>query len=251
MNKKENDKKENLKDLIIKKIKTGDLKMKSKVYFMTKGLLFSLLILITALLAFYFASFVVFALRANGIFVAPLFGIKGIGIFISSLPWLLLSIVFLAIISLEILVRYFSFGYRQPIFYSLLFIVGIVLAGTFFVDKTHLHRNVFNHTRVKGIPFISPIYERYSKNLSKSMHRGVITFKENEKSFTIEKITGEEIKVILDENTNTPREKEWKKGEEIIVIGNLKNGIVRAFAIRPTQARIFKMMDEKRPPMMH
>jgi len=112
-----------ISDKIFNKIKKEQIKMRPKIYFILKAVLIALTTLLVAFFVLFLVSFIFFNLRASGAWFLPRFGLPVIGIFFKSLPWLLILITIILIGVLEILVKRFSFAYRRPILYSILFII--------------------------------------------------------------------------------------------------------------------------------
>ncbi|MEA3344458.1 MAG: hypothetical protein U9Q16_02140, partial [Patescibacteria group bacterium] len=126
-------KKSSMSKEITDKIKVNEIKMRPKIYFILKSILIVLIILFFAFFALYLISFIVFSLKATGVWFLPKFGFGGIFIFFKSLPWLLILIAAILIIILELFVKRFSFAYRKPLIYSISGIIILNLLGSFVI----------------------------------------------------------------------------------------------------------------------
>jgi len=151
----------NLTEKILGKLRSGEFKMKPKVYFILKATLIVLSVLVVALFVLFLISFISFALRANGVLVLPIFGFRGFGAFLSSVPWLLVVAALLLIGVLEMLFKHFAFTYRRPILYSILGILIVVLLGTFIIDRTPLHPGLFDRAHERRLPIFGPMYRNF------------------------------------------------------------------------------------------
>ncbi len=158
-----------LTEKIINKIKVGEVKMKPKIYFILKTVFIVLSIVVAALFVLFLTSFIFFSLRAGagpelktvrpgGLM--PGHGLKGMFIFIRSLPWLLIIACLLLIAIMEIMVKKFSFTYRKPILYSLIIIIALVLSVSWFVSRTGFHQNIFLKSQKVPWPVIENFYQR-------------------------------------------------------------------------------------------
>ena len=108
-----------IKNKVLEAIKSGQVKMRPRWYFILKTILVALGIVMIFLTLLYLISFIIFILRITGIWFAPAFGFEGYGIFLFSLPWLLVIISVLFAIILEVLVKRYSFAYRHRLYENL------------------------------------------------------------------------------------------------------------------------------------
>ncbi len=110
----------NINDRIFEKIKNGQVKMRPKLYFVLKSLIFALGIVLASILVLFLFSFIVFCLKLGGIWFLPKFGFRGLGIFFISFPWFLILLALFLIFLLEIIAKKYSFVYKRPIIFSLI-----------------------------------------------------------------------------------------------------------------------------------
>jgi len=142
----------NLTEKILNKLRSGEFKMKPRIYFILKAILIILGTLIVALFTLFLISFISFALRTN---------FRGFGVLFSSIPWLLIIVAAFLIIVLEILFKHFAFTYRRPILYSVIGILIVVILGTLIIDRTPFHRGLFDRAREGRLPIFGPIYRNF------------------------------------------------------------------------------------------
>lgn len=171
--------------------------MKPKVYFILRASLIILAAAVVGLFVLFLISFVTFALRANGILVLPIFGFRGFGAFLSSIPWLLIALAVVLIFILEVLFRHFSFAYRRPILYSVLGIIILVLLGSFIVDRTPFHPNLFDRAQNGKLPVFGQVYRGFGgMQKPANAHFGTV-IEVSEQDFIIKTRNEETIKVIF------------------------------------------------------
>jgi hypothetical protein len=231
----ENNQEDNsIKNKVLQAIETGKVKMKPKWEFVLQTILmiFGAIILILGLL--YFFSLTIFILRQSGLWFVPSFGYKGIMPFFSSLPWLLIILVLVAIMVLEILVKHFSFVYRKPVLYSFAGIVLLVIFGSFSVANSQFHRGMFELAERDHLPFANSLYQGYGLQRLENVAEGVIR-ETSDLEYVIENRKGESITVIVDDDTDVNTVGQLEIGDVIVVIGQRSNGSINARGIQEIQ----------------
>ncbi len=228
----ENSKKEkSIKDIVLSKIESGKAKMKPRWHFILKASLMVLGAIILALALLYLSSFIVFVLRQTGVLFAPAFGLRGIGAFLFSIPWLLVITTLVFLVLLAVLVRQYSFTYRKPLVYSLLGLVILVIIGTFIIPRFGVHQFIYRQAREANLPFAGPFYRDYGMREFADIHAGVV--KElTDDGFILIGRDDNELKIIVSEETRFPRGIDFAEGNEVVVLGEEENGVIEAFGIR-------------------
>ena len=144
-----------LRDKVLGAIKNGKVKMRPKWHYVLKTALAITGGVLLSLALLYLVSFIFFALRANGVWFMPAFGLSGMRTFVMSLPWLLIFTSLLFIIILEILVKRYAFAYRKPLLYSVLGILALAIIGGFALARAPFHRSLLRRAqedRVRLVP---------------------------------------------------------------------------------------------------
>ncbi len=240
-----NNQQNSISDKVINKIRSGDIKMKPKAYFVLRTALLVLGILVLFLFIVYLISFITFSLRSSGIWLSPVFGFPGIKILFGSLPWVLILITVVLIVLLEIFAKQFTFIYRKPIIYSLLVIILVVFLGGFLIDKTPFHPNLFWKAQEGHLPGFGSFYRDFGTPKFKDIHQGVV-FEVIDNGFLIENPRERIISVMITPETRLPSEK-IEEGDVIVVFGERDNGQVEALDIRKTK-RDFNFFPKNRFP---
>lgn len=210
-----------IKEGVENAIKTGTVKMKSKAYFITKGVLLAVGLGVVALLVIYMVSLVFFALRVKGVWFTPVFGTESIGPFLTAVPWILVLVVVLFIGLLELLVKKYSFGYRNPLLYSALGVIVFVFLTGFLVAKTTFHRAIYERAQDNRLPIAGPLYRGLHPDPKHEVHPGRVV-EINEKGFTLEIHTGDILDVIVSSRTRLPLGSNYEAGDTVIVLGDLE-----------------------------
>ena len=226
-----NSQKSSIADKIIHQIKDDKIKMRPKIYFILKSAAIAFGIFFVALFILYLISFIVFALRASGVWYLPCFGLRGIKTLFIMLPWLLILISVILIIILEILVKHFAFAYRKPVLYSILFVVIFALLGSFAVDRMGLQSGLFKRAEQGNLPIAGEFYSGLGKAENKDMRRGIVS-EITDNGFLIKTRNNDILEIIITSETNFPFNEEIQENDTIIVFGKQNNGSVQAIGIR-------------------
>jgi hypothetical protein len=245
----ENNQEQKLSDKILERIKSGQIKMKPKLYFVLKTILVAVGIFIIGSFILFLISFIGFHLRAGGVFYLPGFGLQGFGVYLKLLPWLLIFISVLLILLLEALAKRFSFVWRRPIFYSLLVVIMIALIGGIIVDRTSLHPRVLLQSRQTNLPIITPMYREFGMPRFENVHRGLVE-ELTRTGFFLRKADEELLNVIVSSDTRLFSRREPRENDSVVVMGERDNGNVKAFAIQvlpDDQFRTFERQVIRRP----
>ncbi|MCK5044871.1 hypothetical protein KAR26_04065 [Candidatus Parcubacteria bacterium] len=216
-----------LANKVLNKLENSQIKMRPKAYFVLKTVLIALAIVAVALFALYLTSFIVFALRASGLWYLPKFGFNGIGALITLLPWFLILIAALLIIVMEVLVKYFSFAYRRPILFSMIGIITLMLLGGLIIDRTQFHSNLFQKAQERRLPIAGELYRNFGASKFRDVHRGTVSGI-TDNGFLIETQNGQTLTIIVTPDIDA----DIKKDDVVVVLGKQDNGTVQALAIR-------------------
>jgi len=223
--------KKSIKNSVLEKIKSGQAAMKPKWHFVFKAILIGIGLVIFILLTLLVISLIIFILHDNGAWFIPAFGMRGIGRFIISIPWLLVLACIAFIVVLEILVRKYSFAYRKPFLYSIVGIIVFVIVGGIGVSATRMHDNFSRLAMEKRLPFAGPIYRGFRTQRPADVYPGTVKEITGD-GFFIEDRSNETFHVSVSRVTRFPFGSEIVIGDEIVVMGDLKDGVIHAFGIR-------------------
>ncbi len=222
---------EELRKKILDKIKVGKAKMRPKWYFLLKTSLLAAGVIIGALALLYVVSFILFVLRQTGAWFLPSFGLRGIMVFLTSAPWILILLGIVFVILLEILVRHYSFGWQKPLLYSLLGIIGFVILASFLVSKTSFHESLFTRARQGGLPYAGQFYRDFGMPRGEHAQIGVIT-EITDDGFKMETPRGEPLTIIINPQTSFPLGIDFQKDDRVVVMGEREDHTVKAAGIR-------------------
>jgi hypothetical protein len=110
---------DNLKEKILSEIRSGQIKMRPRLYFVLQVVALVVLALLVLGISVFIINFILFSIRLNRIDSFLGFGPRGWGAFVHFFPWTLLLADIGLIALLEWLVRRFRFGSKIPVLYLL------------------------------------------------------------------------------------------------------------------------------------
>lgn len=229
--KKENNKK-TIKEEVVSKIKKGEVKMKSRSFFILKTVLTFGLIVLLSLLVLYLGSLIVFVFRANDMMLFSGMGFQGIRIVLLSFPWYLFVLVVILIVFVEIIAKNFSFVYRRPLIYSFIGIVFLVALGSLMVEAMSVHDSFFDMAKEERLPVAGGMYKHLGRLDMDSAYFGTLLDKDGT-VWTMELDSGEE--VILEITTITRGFRilnELKEGSTVVVIGDREGDIINVMSFK-------------------
>ncbi len=218
-----------LKEHIMGAIKTDQVRMRSRLFFLTHTALWLIAILLSFAVALFLLSFAIFMLRGNGLLAAPSLGMHGILPLLFSLPWLIGLAIMMLIATIEILGMHFAVVYRRPVLYSALAVLSITIVGASLVAHTTLHERMFRMGREGKLPPLGARFYEGALHERPDIHVGEII--EIGERFVIETRTGSTTVIIMNKETRRPPS--LSIGDTVVVFGELVDGSIAAFGIRP------------------
>ena len=228
-----------LKNSLLEKIKSGEVKMHSKGYFFAKSALQILGLILAVLLALFLVSYVFFHLKVSGAFGFTNFGILGIRDLLLSLPWLMLFLVLIFIALLLWFAEHYPLTYRNPLLYSVAGILLVVFLGGYLVAKTPLHPYFFRlNAGGPGAPRGSMMFGLYSERRRPALHNGLVGKIEAwmEDNRVVRDFSGQAYQVKLSDDVDWPPEGDvFQPGDVVIIHGQVDDGRVTAWGIRKIQ----------------
>ena len=220
-----------MQEKVLAAIESGALTMKPKWRFAFHATLVALGGVILLLLLVYVVSFALFTSRQSGIGYAAIFGLRGWLALLRSLPWVLIVLSLLFIGVLEVLVRRYSFAYRQPLLFSAIGIILIVLFGANALSRTTFHPRVFRYAEQHRLPFAGGFYRGFSHPRLRAIHPGIITAVTSD-GFLLMSADSEPLRVIVDAQTRFPFGDDVVTGDRVVVFGDRTGDTIRAFGMR-------------------
>jgi len=220
-----------LSEKLIDQVNSGQVKMKPKTYFVLKTSLFFLITFFIFLSILFFLSFIIFSLRTSGVSLLPGLGFRGIGVFLISLPWILILTAVVLILVLELFVKKFSFSYRRPILYSVLVIVVFVVLGGFAIANTQMHSGLFLKAQQEKLPIAGGFYRGFSDKEHSQVHKGTVS-EIIDDGFSLKTFDGEVLTIIINSKTKLPLNGILNINDQVLILGKRLEDKVDALGIR-------------------
>jgi hypothetical protein len=148
-----------------------------------------------------------------------------------SLPWMLIGFAALFMIILEVLVRRYAFAYRRPLVYSVVTIMGVVVAGGFFVAATPLHHSLFISAQQHHFPLGEPLYRHFGEQEFSNIIRGRVVATTTD-GFIVNNRMGMPLQVFVASTTQFPYGREFMPGQMVVIFGDRSSTTVQAIGVR-------------------
>ncbi len=205
---------------VLDAIASGRIKMHSRAYFVLQTVLAIVGGIILGLFLIYIVGFAIFLLRESGALLAPGLGFAGWYIFFRSVPWLLVVLSLIFLLVLVILINHYAFAYQRPLLYSLLGIMIIVTAASFYISFYQ-----FNP------PILGAYYNGYNSGELTDVHRGeIVVLAAN--GFVLQGLSGETSTVLFGAGMAPAAESDLRAGDLVVVFGDRDtSGFIEASAI--------------------
>lgn len=216
----------NIEEEVLKRIECGDVKMKSRRYFVVKAAILVFFTFVIFVSTTILVSFLVFTLVNRGDLFLLSFGAKGISKFVLMFPWYLLVINAFLLIFLDYLVRRFKYGYHSPIIYLFLGTLVFVTLFSFVINYTSFHKMLYGFARKNNIPYADQFYNNIRMpHRQDGVARGIVTYVGD--NYLVLRPTdrqnmGEQIKVYAPEGMDIKNL--VHVGEEVYIAGDIATG---------------------------
>lgn len=139
----------NLKEMIMQKIQTGEVSMKSKKYFLLHTIAFVLLCIFIFITTIFLISYTLFSIMGSGQLLLLGFGWKGTSEFFILFPWYIFLLDILLLIILDVVIRKFRFGYHVPIVYIFFGLTAVLVCIGYIVSVSSFHKRLLYKTEHK------------------------------------------------------------------------------------------------------
>lgn len=216
---------------IFEAIRSGEVKMHSRLYFILRDVLGIVAIVIVLLMAVYLASFIIFVLQGSGAWFVPVFGLAGWFALFMALPWMLILLSAIFVIILAVLVKRYQFAYRWPLLYSFLGIIFLIAATCFLFVQSSFSGEFFSSPIAQEVPFLGLYYPGFGKIESGDIHRGTIVLT-GANGFVLRDNIGNLLNVHIVSSTNMMPGLAFRTGDQVVVFGDTSaTGTIYAFGV--------------------
>jgi hypothetical protein len=160
---------------VLKKIRTGEVHMKSRAFFTFKIITFVLTTIALLATSALLVSYIIFSIQASGQLFLVGFGGRGFMLFFLSFPWGLLIVDIILWICLEWLIRDFKICYQYPLSYVFLaLLVASTLLGLI-INTTSIHKSLMRRAEERRLPLVGSFYDHLRRPPHENgEYRGVV-----------------------------------------------------------------------------
>jgi len=215
-----------IKYKILKEIGEGRGKITPRYVFLLRKILLFLAIILLSLILFFLISLLVYSIQESQLNLLFGLGLRGLKIFLISLPWILITIIGLLFFTVHKLLREKGSGYHKPVLYTLLIVLIISIGGGFAIAKSPMHQKIAEAAARNNLQKVSNIYNNYAKRQMKGAFIGKV-LEAQEKKIKIRELEGQDLDIELQSFQKKPI-----KDDTVIILGVKKNGAIKAIKIR-------------------
>jgi hypothetical protein len=208
-----------IEERILEAIRSGDVKMKPRWHFVLQEILGTTAIVIILLIAVYLASFIIFVLHQDGAWFVPVFGLAGWYSLFIALPWILILISTIFILTLALLAQRYSPSYQWPLVYSLLGIFFLITASSFLFVQTSFSETLFHTPFFESVPLLHEYYPGVGSFMPRDIHRGTILATTTD-GFLLSDVVGTTSTVLISSGTKFPFGNAFSLDDLVVVFGN-------------------------------
>ncbi len=220
----------NINEKIKERISEKKTKMKPKSYFWAIAALYIVSTIVIVLFALFLASFIFFALRVSGANYLLGFGIPGILSYFQSAPWLLILALIVLVFLVEIFSKKINLVSKKPLIYSFAAVVVVVIGFGLVFANSDIHHSLLNQALDNHLPLAGPLYKNYGTMSKADRTVGEVVELQDDK--IILEVDGENLEILISDQTHKPRYMEIEIGDQLYVFGENNNGQMEALGVR-------------------
>lgn len=226
----------NLKDRLLKDIRSGDVAMRPKFYFTLKVAALVVGVLAAVVITVFIFNFILFTIRINSQDALLGFGPRGWEAFMRFFPWHLLVLDIALVVGLQWLLRQFKFGYKIPVLYLLAGLLVAAIAAGFVLDRGTPINDRLYEMRGRGLPPpLGNFYDRARRPPppgSGVCRCAIVSIEGNTLVVEDTRNGTTTLKVVLPMDNPRATTTNLKVGDTVFIAGEEENGVIRAFGVR-------------------
>ncbi len=224
--------KKTIEEKILIQIKEHGIKQKPKWQFALHTFFLSAMMLSALILTLYLVAFISLVGDEH-----ELINIFGLGpqftmVFLKAVPWMLISLLVLIFIVLQILIRYFSFGYKHSVLATLSVTFVLVLVINFILGAFDPRHTIARFGERGNIPLLKEVHSTFRNEKQRDTLRGIIT-NISGNTYTLETTRGSTtVTFFVASTTHIISEEGPKLGDMVFVVAPRKGDTLQATIIR-------------------
>lgn len=227
-------KEHNIQKNVFKKIRMGNVPMRSRVYFILRSVLVGAISVFVLVVSIFALGFVFFSIHESGEGFLLEFGEHGLTTLVTLFPWMSLILFLFLFIALGLFIHKFTSAYRFPLIRIFLWILVIGITGSTLISFTPINSFLLSEADKDELPIIGSLYENiHDSHTNHGVYRGEITS------------VAESYFVISHNDTDRDSDEgSWfiippsgfsistiSIGKKVYVAGRIMNGVVYAYGI--------------------
>ena len=148
---------------VLDKISKREITMRSRWYFILRGLLSLIVALIMFAISVFLISFVLYLFQISDLVHLPMAGSTGYYFFLILFPWfpVIFSIILVSLIGIPF--RRYPFMHIWPFIYNVIVVVVLIGLASFIIQLTPLHNRLLLYTVSRQTPLLARFYNNYSR----------------------------------------------------------------------------------------
>lgn len=155
--------KNSIKEVVLQKIKNGNIKQKPKLYFVLLSILYTGSIFISFFVMLYLISFTVLIFREQKILELLNLNNNQFMDFLNNIPFLIFGLIVGILITIIILIKRYKITYQQPFFYSILAVLSITTFLSILISTIDTDMVFARIGEQSSLPGIKHLHKHYRK----------------------------------------------------------------------------------------
>ncbi len=225
-----------LKERLLQKIHAREISMRPKLYFTLQIAALAFVALCVLVLSIFIFNFLLFTIRINSHDVLLGFGPRGFGAFLRFFPWERLVLDVALVVVLQWMLRAFKFGYKTPVMYLLLGLLGASAMLGFVVDRdTPFNDTLLREADEHLLPGVFGDFYGHARRpppLGEGVCRCTITAIDGNTLTVQDPRSTTTLKVVLPSNDPRATTTSLMVGDTVLVAGDRDGGTIKAFGVR-------------------
>jgi hypothetical protein len=224
-----------LRDSVLGKIRSGELTMRPRAYFVLKIALLAFLALLVFITTAFLASFLCFDLHESHRLELLGFGEQGLFAFFTIFPWTIFFADIALLAVFEVLFRHFRIGYRKPFAYIIGGTLVVLVGASLVLCEMPLHSSILGLEESGHLPVIGGMYaETRRSSPDQGVFRGTVTSVASS-TFMIIHNDGDRdwdegnCTVFVPHNFDI---QSLRPGDQVLVAGSYEGNRIRAYGIQ-------------------
>ncbi|MCL5774808.1 MAG: hypothetical protein M1333_01185 [Patescibacteria group bacterium] len=224
---------------VLEQIKSGQVKMHSRAYFILRTCLSAGLVFLAAVFTWFFFSLMFFVIQRHNAMYLPLFGLTGVKALLVSFPWFVLALGVVLFVVFDMFLNNYSLAYRRPAAYTVLGVIVFLLCGVGVVHATGLNSRLHDFLKSENFPVLTRLYEFSENGFEKTLLLGRVEEVDDD-GFVLMTSQGKQAILKTGADTKYSNGRTLQKGETLIVGAKQNGDRYDAYGVRKVKRRLIR-----------